>query len=106
MGLLKDELTAIVTKSDIVVAKVAADMFAELIQITPVDTGQLKIAWDLSKTPNGWLLSNNLGYSSIIFEGRVVGSDGVVRGSEQLPNGLAPILDKYNRVLEIELRRI
>jgi len=45
-------------------------------------------------------------YATIIFDGRVVGDDGIIRGSESLPDGLDPILAKYNRILETKLNNV
>lgn len=106
MGLLTKELNDIYEKQQRVLADVVADLFAELQRRTPVDTGELKIAWELTRTNDGWLISNNMEYASIIFDGRKLDDSGVMRGSEQLPDGIIPILDKYNRILEIKLRKI
>jgi len=100
-----EALKSLEAQSDLAVAVVASDLFSELIKVSPVDVGTLKGAWSLEKTKDGWRISNNMGYSSIIFDGRrKVG--GQWYGSEQLPKGIDPILSKYNRVLENLLDRI
>ena len=105
MGLLTDELDAIVKKQEKVVAGVVADLFAELVKRTPVDTGQLRQAWSIERNGDSWIISNGLEYASIIFDGRKV-VNGKLQGSTQLSQGIQPILDNFNRTLEIELRRI
>ena len=86
-------------------ARVVADMFNEFTRITPVKTGQLKTSWDLTQQGEGWLLSNNLEYASVIFEGRRLVA-GKMYGSTHLPAGLDPIIAKYNKILEREFERI
>lgn len=111
-----------------VLDRVVADMFNEFSRITPVGNpstwkinegragkklykpagysgGQLKTSWDLTPQGEGWRLSNNMEYASVIFAGRRLVA-GKMYGSEQLPAGLDPVLAKYNRILEREFERI
>lgn len=122
MGAITDELDEIVKKQEKVIAKIVADLFAELQSITPVGNpdiwetkyppknyigGSLKVAWELSKTNDGWLISNSMEYADIILSERGFNPEfGKVAGSLQFPDGIQPTLDKYNRRLEIELKRI
>ena len=84
---------------------VASDLMSELVSVTPVDTGQLKGAWDLQKTSEGWRISNNMQYASILFDGRRIVS-GKEYGSKQLPQGIQPVLEKYNIIMQRELNKI
>ena len=88
-----------------VLDRVVADMFNEFTRITPVETGQLKTSWDLTPQGEGWRLSNNMEYASVIFEGRRLVA-GKMYGSIQLPAGLDPVIAKYNKILEREFERI
>jgi hypothetical protein len=100
-----EELNYLMREQKRVVEEVASDLLSELIGITPEKTGQLKGGWDLEETSNGWILSNNLIYASVIFDGRRnVG--GQWYGSESLADGLTPTLKKYNIILQDKLDRI
>ena len=99
------ELDKIVAQQKRVVAKVANDLLSELIKITPVDTGALKGAWSIKKTSDGWQLSNNMNYASILFDGRRIVS-GKEYGSLQLPAGIDPVIAKYNIIMQQELKKI
>ena len=105
MDSILQDLNNIAEQTEKILASVAADLFAELQLKTPVDTGQLRQSWALDKVSDGFEISNNLSYASIIFDGRKI-VNGKAQGSTQLAEGIQPILDKYNRRLEIELRRI
>lgn len=110
------ELELIVKKQAVTVARVAKDLFSELISVTPVaqkNGGSLKGAWDIKKTSSGWRISNNLLYASVIFEGRrFVYSpsypNGRYEGSKQLKvsNNIYVILKKYDRIMQRELNKI
>ena len=97
------ELKLIVKKQRKVVDDIASDLYSELIEITPVVTGQLKSAWDLDESNSGWIISNNMTYASIIFDGRGSRPSG---GKYNLPDGITPILKKYNILLQERLNRI
>ena len=99
------ELALIYQKQMRVVDDVANDLFSELIHVTPVDKGTLKGAWDIKKTDDGYRLSNNMEYASVIFDGRRLVA-GKWYGSEQLVEGISGILMKYNKILEIKLKNV
>ena len=105
MASISEELDIIVRKKNKVVSKVAQSLLSELIHVTPVDTGALKGAWYIEKTPDGWRLSNNMNYASILFDGRRIVS-GKEQGSLQLPGGINPVLAKYNIIMQQELNKI
>jgi hypothetical protein len=83
------------------------DLQSELIDRTPVgDTAMLKGAWTLEPVNGGgWLLINNMEYADFILNGRRV-VNGKQLGSLQLPDGVSPILQRYNENLEDKLARI
>jgi len=105
MASLLNEYNNLISDVDKIVARVVADLFAELQRKTPVDTGALRQAWEVTQKGDTWTISNNLVYASVIFDGRQI-VNGKAQGSLQLIEGIVPILDKYNRVLEIELRKV
>lgn len=102
---ISEELNNIYKRQMSVVGIVANDLLSEFITVTPVDTGSLKGAWDIKKIKDGWRIGNNLEYASVIFDGRRLVA-GKWYGSKKLPNGLDPILAKYNLLLESELKKI
>lgn len=124
---LLEEFNELKAKKDFIVAKIANDLFSELVNDTPVGnpsswkinegrtklyipkdyrSGQLKGSWAIKKTLDGWELSNNMLYASIIFAGRDEDEFGIWRGSKQLPDGIEPTIEKYNILLEQELRKL
>lgn len=101
---LSNEFDSLISDSEFIIAEVVADLYAELIKRTPVDTGQLKASWNLDKLSDGsWLLSSNLQYADIIFRGRrmIMGKQ---VGSLQLPDGVYPIIASFNSELENRLK--
>ena len=94
------EFEAMNAKAEFIIAQMAMNLFNELQTRTPVDTGQLKTAWEFHKVADGWVFSNNMGYASFIFNGLKV-IDNKTIGSKQLPDGVFPILQRHN----IELTR-
>ena len=103
---ISQELEDIYRRQLSVVGIVANDLFSELIHVTPVDIGSLKNAWDIKKNSDeSWTLSNNLEYASIIFDGRRFVA-GKAYGSLQLPDGLDPILARYNIILQTMLNQV
>jgi hypothetical protein len=88
-----------------VLGTVVIDMFNEFVHVTPVDTGQLKTSWSMKKKGDGWVLTNNMEYASIIFDGLQFVA-GRMYGSNQLPMGLDPVIFKYNKILEDKLKGI
>ena len=89
-----------------ILTTIVAELFDELIQNTPVDTGQLRTSWDMIKVnETHWTITNNMEYASIIFDGRRLVA-GKMHGSNQLPDGIDPILAKYNQLLEERLNNI
>ncbi len=102
---INKEIDKVVSEIDEVVDRVAQDLLSELITVTPVQTGALKGAWYIEESNDGWIISNNMEYASIIFDGRrIVG--GREYGSKKLPAGISPILKKYDLIMQQELAKI
>lgn len=92
-------------KKERIINEAVRDIFSELVKVSPVDTGTFRSTWDLQKTSNGWRISNNMEYASILWDGRRFAA-GKTLGSIQWPDGGAPILAKYNERIENEFKRI
>ena len=119
---LSDALDHLERMQEVVLAETVADLYSELVTVTPVGDasqwntkyppkgyigGSLRAAWKLTRLANNrWKLSNNMEYASIIFDGRKPGSGGWLQGSKQLPAGVDPILLKYNLLLTQRLNRL
>jgi len=111
MKTISQELNQIYTKQMQVLDKVVSSLFSELQKRTPVDKGSLKGAWDKQETDSGWTISNNMTYASVIFDGRkFVYSpsfpNGRWEGSEKLPEGIDPIIARFNIILQNELKKV
>ena len=107
--MLSDDFRAFIAQRDRLVAEMVVNLEAELIRKTPVDTGQLKSAWDADRLSDGsYVLSNNLQYADSIFRGiRLVPtkSGGMKTvGSKQLPDGVYPIVEKHLKELDKRLK--
>jgi len=101
---LSKEFENLLSDKDKIVSKMVLNLYSELVKHTPVDTGTLKTAWELKKVSSThWVLSNNMEYADIIFRGIRAGVTG---GSKQLPDGVYPIVQRFNVELEEELSRL
>lgn len=100
---LLDEYNSVIESKERIFNAIVTDLFAELIQVTPVDTGNLKGAWTLNKTPSGYIISNSAEYADIVLDGYKI-INGKSYGSKQLPQGISPIIAKYNIRLEEQLK--
>jgi len=104
MGKVEEELEMIEKQRRKVTSETASDLYRELIEKTPVDTGQLKDAWELNNMGEGeWLIQNPMEYANKVLqpynkEARV--------GSMQLPAGIEPIIEKHHRILQNRLKVI
>lgn len=99
---LKDNFENMISQKDKIIVEMVANLFRELTQRTPVDTGTLKSAWQIDKVGDGWILSNNMQYADTIFNGRRFAVDKMI-GSKQLPDGVYPILQQFNNELNKRL---
>lgn len=100
-----EAVQAIVKAKERILAKNVADLFAELLKKSPVDTGAFRGAWRLEKTSKGWTIYNGMEYASILWDGRrLIGQQWF--GSEQWPEGGEALLLWYNNKIEDEFKRI
>ncbi len=101
-----EELAQIESKRERITDEEVANLFAEFLRKSPVDTGAFRTAWELTQRIDGtWVITNDMGYASILFEGRRLVL-GVWYGSEQWPTGGDVMLAKFNRELQKRLDRI
>lgn len=83
---------------------VTSGLHAELVVKTPVATGYLKNSWEIEEIKKlHWRISNNSDYADYALMGRRM-LGGKMVGSEQLPDGISPILIKYDDELEKRLK--
>lgn len=83
---------------------VTSALYTELEMKTPVDTGYLKNSWEAEEIKKlHWRISNNSDYADYALMGRRMLGEKTV-GSEQLPDGISPILIKYDEELENRLK--
>lgn len=110
MGVSDDimrEFEAIKEKRDSVVGSAAFNLQSDLVQASPVDTGELRQSWQpASPVTNGWEIRNIAPHALVIDGGRRVDPDGKTRGSEQLPYGYQPIIEEADRELTKQLKAI
>lgn len=114
-----EELKQIISKQEQVVAKIAADLYRELIKVTPVGDpslwknpnsapagyvgGNLRSSWTLEKQGDTWVINNPTEYAEIRLS--PYANNGQI-GSKQMPAGIYPIIQKYEKRLQSELRTI
>lgn len=64
---------------------------SDLQEVWPVATGRSRDAWAVKETTDGWSTVNPVGYSGILWSGRV----GPGIGSLQMPNGADPTYQQW-----------
>lgn len=69
------------------VKRLANDLYTEVKQRTPVDTGRAKAGWNKNVRNTGFTISNNVPYIGVLDKGRHMTSRGM-RGSKQAPKGM------------------
>lgn len=108
---LKKEFKAIQKKRDVVVKTGAVSLFGDLQVNSPVDTGELRDSWQPPERLGllNWRISNIAPHAYVIDGGRrqaIVKGTMKWIGSEQLPKGFQPIIDKFEPKLQRELDKI
>lgn len=79
------------------VQKLGQELFREVKQRTPVDTGRAKSGWRNKNTQQGFEINNPVPYIGVLDKGRHMTSRGM-RGSKQAPKGMVgPSLDSIKR---------
>ena len=100
------EVDALLKKRDNVAKAFSLELHNAVVEATPVDTGDLKKAWHWSQEAVGhYQSSNNMEHATVIDGGRR-DVNGVMKGSEQLPDGFQPLVDKEEDTLQTMLKAI
>jgi len=69
------------------VRRLANDLFTEVKNTTPVDTGRARSGWKKKVNDQGFEISNNVPYVPVLDKGRHMTPRGM-RGSKQAPRGI------------------
>ena len=101
----------ILKKRDNVVKTGAVSLFGDLVENSPVDTGELRDSWQPPQKIGvlNWRISNIAPHAYVIDGGRrqaMVGGTTKWVGSEQLPKGFQPVIEKFEPKLQRELDKI
>lgn len=99
------EADDILKQRDIVAKSFSLELHESLVSVTPVDTGNLKGAWTWDAENNKYVSTNNMEYATVIDGGRRE-INGKMQGSEQLPHGFQPIVERSRKVLQTKLKAI
>lgn len=79
------------------VTRLSNELYQEIRQRTPVDTGRAKAGWNQQTIRNGFTISNQVDYIGVLDKGRHMTNRGM-RGSKQAPKGIVgPSLDSIKR---------
>ena len=79
------------------VTRLSNDLYREIKQRTPVDTGRAKAGWNQQVKLDGFTISNQVDYIGVLDKGRHMTRRGM-RGSKQAPKGIVgPSLDSIKR---------
>lgn len=104
---IEAEHKRILAQRDEAVKEASLDMYSSVVEASPVDSGELRTSWQTpEKIPDGYIVSNIAPHAYIIDGGRRLDGDGVVRGSEQLPDGYKPIIKEVEARLNKRLKAI
>jgi hypothetical protein len=69
------------------VQRLGNEVYQEIKQRTPVDTGTAKAGWRKKDSTNSFTISNNVPYIEVLDKGRHMTNRGM-RGSKQAPKGI------------------
>jgi hypothetical protein len=79
------------------VTRLSNELYTEIKQRTPVDTGRARAGWNQRVQTNGFTISNQVDYIGVLDKGRHMTGRGM-RGSKQAPKGIVgPSLDSIKR---------
>ena len=79
------------------IRRLAADLYQEIKQRTPVDTGRARAGWSRATGKDSFVIVNNVPYAPVLDKGRHMTNRGM-RGSKQAPKGIVgPSLDAIKR---------
>lgn len=99
------ELDTVLGKRDDAVLAGALELHFAIIAGTPVDTSWLKQSWVFSSEGNIHATETNVEYGPVIDGGRRQ-VDGKWQGSEQLPDGYKPIIEREHEAIQKALEAI
>lgn len=107
---LEDEINEILKKRDKVIKEHVVGFYGILKDESPVDTGELKLSWNMPKRiPKGWRTTNHAPHAVIIDGGRrkVRTKLGNMKeiGSVDLPDGYAPLIEDSDKELNEKLKK-
>lgn len=107
---VKREFEKIASKKNDAIERNVIALQGELIESSPVDTGELKRSWqEPVREDNKWTISNIAPHAVTIDQGRrtafIYGTRTAI-GSEQLPDGYTPIVKNRERKLQKDLDAI
>ncbi len=89
-----------------IVRSEALGLNADLISASPVDTGHFKASWSISRSGKwSWSIRNRASYADVLSIGRVF-DGGQMRGSLQMPNGIAPLLQRTSKNIEARSKKV
>ena len=87
---IEAEHKRILKERDTVIKTMAVRLWGDLIEVSPLDTVELKGSWEPpKKIVGGWSISNYAPHVFIIDGGRRM-ENGKMYGSERLPDGYEP----------------
>lgn len=108
---LEKEIAELARKRNLVLKQTAVKLFGDLREGSPVDSGELRTSWQppIEISTMTFMIANIAPHALIIDGGRrQVPFNGGVKwiGSEQLPNGFKPIVDRAEQTLNRELKKL
>ena len=107
----QSEINEINRKRDGVLQTAVTQLYSDLVDASPFDTGELRRSWQTPRS-NGtlsYVISNIAPHAVVIDGGRrqIPSLNGMKWvGSEQLPTGFQPVVDNIGRIIDQELEQI
>ena len=99
-------LTKIEYELLMIVNSEALKLMSDLVDTSPVDTGHFKSSWSIARNGKwSWSIRNRASYANVLSIGRVF-DGGQMRGSLQMPNGIAPLLQKTSKNIEARSKKV
>jgi len=96
--------------ADTLIRSAVVNLQGDLVEASPVDSGELRLSWEQpKKSGNAWVITNIAPHAIVIDGGRreiPINGKAVWVGSEQLPDGFAPIVDATKRELQKRFNRL
>lgn len=105
-GSIGKEFEKINKRRDKIIASASLNLYGDLVEVSPVDTGELRISWQLpKKIGRAKYVITNIAPHALVIDGGirrvpVAGGGEEVIGSWQLPKGFKPTIKKTEKALE------